>query len=108
MKYNQKILTILDNALSPDGKQINHDLYEKLLNEFGEDLSVFTEPDPKDEDEYAMWEESTLKHKIFDYWEKPRPKKEGAFPGNDLPWVLACYSFIDPSIDSTISKILKN
>ena len=108
MKYNKKMLSILDEALSPDGKKIDHKLFDQLFSEFGEDLAVFTEPDPKDEDEYAMWSESTLKHQVFDYWGDARPKNLRPFPGNDLPWVLACYSATDPSINKIILKILKN
>jgi len=108
MKYNKKILSILDEALSPDGKNIDNDLFDKLFNEFGEDLAVFTEPDPKDEDTYEMWNESTLKHQVFDYWIDSRPKNARPFPGNDLPWILACYSAADPSVNKSILKILKN
>ena len=78
-----EFLEFLDKELQSDK------VYNAVWDEYAEDLSVMTEPNPRDELNYEMWEEASLKHKVFDYVEE-RPTNLGKFKDgtNDLPYAL--------------------
>lgn len=81
-----EFLEFLDNKLQDDR------VWEAVWSEYAESLSVMTEPDPDDED-YDSWEESTLKHKVFDYI-MTRQAGHGKFKEgiNDLPYALFLFA----------------
>lgn len=84
------LLEKLDNFVAPNGK-LDSQAFKYLFDEYGEMLSSYTEPSDEDMDEWEPWNESTLKHQVFDYW--PTDRTGGNYPKdiNDLPWVISEY-----------------
>jgi hypothetical protein len=91
---DKKLLAELDKFLMPGG-ELNEPRFEYLFDIYAGDLSSYTEPDEESED-WEPWNDSTMKHQIFDYWPTNRIARHPNFElwknWNDLAWVLADYA----------------
>lgn len=112
MNVKQKtLLATLDSIIAPSGF-FDQSAYDFFLDKNAELLSLMTEPDiTEDEDEWNSWNESTLKHQIFDFMKSQRPRilnKPYLQTYNDLPWAIVtmvkAYVDMDKEVDKQIAE----
>jgi hypothetical protein len=106
MQIDTELLGLLDETLAPEG-HLDEKAFEHFYDKFAEDLMYVGEPSEDDEDEWASWEESSLKHKLFTYGPL-RPSGLGKYPKdkNDLPFLLAFHAYENPEFtDDLLDEI---
>ncbi len=103
MDYDKDLLQLLDDTLAPEGV-LDGKTFEHFYNKFAEDLMYIGEPSQDDEDDWAAWEESTLKHKLFTYGPE-RPAGVGNYPKDksDLPYLLAYHAYENPEFTDEVA-----
>ncbi len=108
MNIDKELLDLLDETIAPEGS-LDEKAFNHFYNKYAEELKYIGEPSEDDEDDWAAWEESTLKHKLFTYGPE-RPAGLGKYPNDksDISYLLAYHAFENPEFTDELLDEVTN
>ena len=101
---DKKFLAVLDAAIVKKNGTINTDLYDKLYDEYAEDIADMNRQSKRYN---SSFDDETLKNQVFDYL--PTVNRGGIWEkNNDLPYAIALYIGNDKDYQQEALSIIKD